>query len=137
MVVLDSISNGYRDHLLPLACEDEMLQRTVSIVAAQHLALQQPHFHDFAESGRAAIISQLRRESSSPERVLNLSTWATLVVLLVGETITGSPEYNHLLRTLICLAPHTHQITSTPAAQFLTQQTHMYASLPSYQPRPI
>lgn len=128
MVVLDSISNGYRDVLLPLACGDEMLQRAVAVVAAQHLALRQPHFQHLAESGRASVISQLRRDSllsSSPERVFNISTWATLVVLLVGETVTGGSEYSHLLQTLFCLAQNVNQMAPSAATQFLTQQTHM------------
>lgn len=126
MVVLDSICNGYRDVLLPLACEDELLQRAITAVAAQHLALLQPDkFQSLAEFGRATVISQLRRNSSSPDRVFNVSTWATLVVLLVGETITGSSDYSHLLHILDCLARNINQITPSAATRFLTQQTHM------------
>lgn len=126
MVVLD-ISNGYREVLLPLACEDQLLQRAVGVVAAQHMALHQPSYQQVADRGRAAIISRLRKESlaSSPERVFNLSTWATLIVLLVGETITGSSEYSYLLQSLLCLAQSIDQVRPSSARQFLTQQTHM------------
>lgn len=126
MVVLD-ISNGYREVLLPLACEDELLRRAVGVVAAQHLALHQPSYEHVADQGRAAIISQLRRDSlgASPDRVFNVSTWATLIVLLVGETITGSSEYVHLLQSLLCLTQNITRIGPSPAWHFLTQQTHM------------
>lgn len=126
MVVLD-ISNGYREILLPLACEDELLQRAVGVVSAQHLALQQPSYRQIADQGRAAIISRLRRDSleGSPDRVFNLSTWATLIVLLVGETITGSSEYSHLLQSLLCLTHNIAQIGPSAARRFLIQQTHM------------
>ncbi|KAB8238979.1 uncharacterized protein BDW43DRAFT_260399 [Aspergillus alliaceus] len=131
MVIFDHIANGYRDILLPLACEDEVLRGAIRVVAAQHLALREERFRPVAEVGRAAIISRLRRDSlqASPDRIFNLSTWATLIVLLVGETITGSSEYIHLLRTLLSVAPSLSHMTPTPAYQFLVQQTHMYQFL--------
>lgn len=127
MVVLDNISNGYREILLPLACQDELLQQSICAVAAQHLALRQPRFRRFAESGRAAIISRLRRDAfqEPTERLFSASTWATLIVLLVGETITASPEYAHLLQMLFCMAGNTPDMTMNSVNQFLTQQTHM------------
>lgn len=127
MVVLDNVSNGYRDVLLPLACEDELLRTAVGVVASQHLALYNPNYQSMADDGRAAIISRLRRESlqASPDRVFNLSTWATLIVLLVGETIKGSSEYSHLLQTLMCLIHNVGQIAPSAARDFLNQQSHM------------
>lgn len=127
MVVLD-IANGYREVLLPMACEDELLQRAIGVVAAQHLAIHQPRYQQVADEGRAAVISRLRRDSlwTSPERVFNVSTWATLIVLLVGETITGSSEYGYLLQSLLCLAQNIARIEPSAAHHFLTQQTHMY-----------
>ncbi|KAL4912932.1 hypothetical protein BDW62DRAFT_215936 [Aspergillus aurantiobrunneus] len=131
MVVLDNISNGYRDIVLPLACHDELLQQSVCAVAAQHLALQQPGFRRCAESGRAAVISRLRRDAFQvpTERLFNPFTWATLIVLLVGETITASPEYAHLLQTMFCMAGNTSAMAKNPVNQFLTQQTHMFQFL--------
>ncbi|CAG7934874.1 unnamed protein product [Penicillium nalgiovense] len=129
MVLLDHISNGYRDILLPLACEDELVQRAVGVVASQHLALHSPSYQSFADQGRATLISRLCRDSTSPSRVFTTSTWATLIVLLVGETITGSSEYAHLLRTLTYLVQNADQIASSSARQFLSQQTHMFEFL--------
>ncbi|KAJ5375253.1 hypothetical protein N7517_007259 [Penicillium concentricum] len=129
MVVLDQVSNGYRDILLPLACEDELVQCAVGVVAAQHLALNNPFYQSIADRGRAALISRLCRDSTSPDRVFNTSTWATLIVLLVGETITGSSEYGHLLRTLMCLVQNADQIAPSSACRFLSQQTHMFEFL--------
>lgn len=131
MVIFDNVSNGYRDIFLPLACEDEVLRGAIRAVAAQHLALRHPGFQGIAEIGRAAIISRLRRDSlqASSDSIVNLRTWATLIVLLVGETITGSPEYSHLLRTLLSLMPSLCQMEETPAYRFLVQQTHMFQFL--------
>lgn len=127
MVVLDNISNGYREILLPLACHDELLQQSICAVAAQHLALRQPSFRRFAESGRAAIISRLRHDAfqEPTDRLFNASTWATLIVLLVGETVTASPEYAHLLQMLICMASNMPNMAMGSVSRFLTQQTHM------------
>ncbi|KAL4756755.1 Zn(II)2Cys6 transcription factor [Aspergillus foveolatus] len=131
MVVLDKISNGYREILLPLACHDELLQQSVCAVAAQHLALRQASFRRIAESSRAAIISRLRRDAfqEPTERLFSAFTWATLIVLLVGETITASPEYTHLLQMLFCMAGNTSDMAMSPINQFLTQQTHMFEFL--------
>jgi hypothetical protein len=125
MVVLDHVSNGYRDVLLPLACEDELVQRAINVVAMQHLALHCSSYQLVADRGRAALISRLCRDSASPDRVFNISTWATLIILLVGETITGSSEYGHLLQTLMCLVQNVGRIAPSRAHNFLTQQTHM------------
>ncbi|KAJ5967562.1 hypothetical protein N7501_003810 [Penicillium viridicatum] len=129
MVILDIVSNGYRDILLPLACEDELVQRAVGIVAAQHLALYNPCYQSISDQGRAALISRLCRDSTSPDRVFNTSTWATLIVLLVGETITGSSEFGHLLQTLMCLVQNANQIAPSSARRFLSQQTRMFEFL--------
>lgn len=128
MVVFDEVSNGYRDLLLPMACRDELLQWAISSVTAQHLALRQPHFQAAVAADRAAIISRLRRDSiqRSPDRVFDISTWSALIVLLVGETVTGSSQYSYLLRTLLCLVENINiNRTTSAVAQFLLQQTHM------------
>lgn len=127
MVILDGVSNGYRDILLPLACEDDLLRRAICVVATQHLALQNTYHQNAADQSRAAVISRLRQDSlqSCPDRIFNASTWATLIVLLVGETITGSSECGHMLQTLISLAWNVSQTTPSRLTRFLLQQTHM------------
>ncbi|KAJ5318758.1 uncharacterized protein N7506_011462, partial [Penicillium brevicompactum] len=131
MVILDSVSNGYRDVLLPLACEDDLLQHAICVVATQHLALHNTYHQHAADQSRAAVISRLRRESlqSCPDRIFNVSTWATLIILLVGETITGSSECGHMLQILISLAWNVSQKTPSELSSFLLQQTHMFQLL--------
>ncbi|CAI7677490.1 unnamed protein product [Penicillium manginii] len=130
MVVLDHVGNGYRDIILPLACSHDLLRRAVGVVAAQHFALSHPSFQGAVDQGRADIISQLRQDAfqASPDHVFNQGTWATIIVLLVGETITGSSEYGHLLQTLLCLFQHIGHLNSS-TTRFLTQQTHMFEFL--------
>ncbi|KAF9889609.1 hypothetical protein FE257_007117 [Aspergillus nanangensis] len=131
MVVLDHVSNGYRELLLPMACQDDVLQRAINAVAAQHLAGRDSKLKSVAESERSAVISRLRHNSlqTSADLVFNVSTWATLIVLLVGETITGSTEYSYLLQTLMCLAQNIGRVEHTAANSFLMQQTHMFQLL--------
>lgn len=127
MVLLDKVCNGYRDIILPMACEDDLVQRTVISVTAQHVVLHQPGLQPAAEAYRAEVISRLRRDSlqAFPDGVFNLSAWCSLIVLLVGETVTGSSDYTYLLRALLSLARNIDQIPASSAKQFLIQQTHM------------
>ncbi|PYH48081.1 Zn(II)2Cys6 transcription factor [Aspergillus saccharolyticus JOP 1030-1] len=130
MVLLD-ISNGYRDFILPMACQDEVLQRAVAVVAAQHIGLRQPALQAAAEADRSAIITRLLRASNvgSPDQVFNPVTWATLLVLLVGETVTGSPESYFLLQTLFTLAKNVRSSGHPELHEFLVRQTDMFSFL--------
>lgn len=128
MVVLDDNSNGYRTLVLPMALEDDLLRRAVGVVAAQHLSCQRPEMKDVAEAGRAVVISRLRSDSlkQSADKVFNKFTWATLIVLLVGETVTGSPDFPFFVQMLLCLSMNNPGRDLDPAlTAFLQAQTHM------------
>ncbi|PSN59956.1 hypothetical protein BS50DRAFT_640399 [Corynespora cassiicola Philippines] len=132
MVVLDSVPNGYRDYILPMAFEDEVLRRAVGVVAAQHLSRERPELKSAAEAGRTAVISRLRKDSlsSSADKVFNQFTWATLVVLLVGETVTGSADYGFLVNMLVCLSKNSKPINAnSDVANFLQAQANMFELL--------
>jgi hypothetical protein len=131
MVVLDTISNGYRELLLPMAFEDEVLRRAVSVVAAQHLSRERPELQDPAEAGRTAVITRLRKDSLSAtaDEVFNKNTWATLIVLLVGETVTGSADYGFLIQMLLCLSANSRaEDENSTVVKFLQTQTNMCVS---------
>ncbi|KAJ0109943.1 hypothetical protein J7T55_014745 [Diaporthe amygdali] len=126
MVILDKVSNGYREFILPMALQDEVLCRAVAVVAAQHLSQGLPALEVAAEKGRAAVISRLRRDASFESQVFNEFTWATLIVLLVGETVTGNVDYGLLVQMLLCLSNnHAVKTKRSPLTQFLEAQTHM------------
>ncbi|KIW04348.1 uncharacterized protein PV09_04637 [Verruconis gallopava] len=91
MILTDGITNGYRYQILPLAVEDAMVQRAVCVAAAFHLSIEQPQLRLPAEAGRAAIISKLKTKALIGE-VVSLSTWATLILVFVGELIVGSND---------------------------------------------
>ena len=129
MVALDDDTNGYRSLILPMAIEDDVLRQAVSVVAAQHLSCQRPELRKAAEAGHAAIISRLRSDSlhQSADEVFNKSTWATLIVLLVGETVTGSADYGFLIQMLLSLSTSNPGRDADPVlSRFLKAQTHMY-----------
>lgn len=130
MVVLDIFSNGYRDIILPLACQDEVLERAVSVVSAFHLAQKAPGLRPAAEAGHHAIVTKLRRDSFklTPEQLFNPYTLATILVLLVGETITGADNYTYLLEMLNCLAQSPESIAALPQSlrEFFLQQIKMF-----------
>ncbi|KAJ3529327.1 hypothetical protein NM208_g9811 [Fusarium decemcellulare] len=130
MVVLDSFSNGYREIILPLACQDEVLARTVSVVSAFHLAQKAPGLQPTAEAGHQAIVAKLRRDSLQlrPEQLFNPYTLATILVLLVGETITGADNYSYLLEMLNCLAQSPESMAMLPRSlkDFFLQQIKMF-----------
>ncbi|KAL7942750.1 hypothetical protein V8C42DRAFT_151063 [Trichoderma barbatum] len=130
MVVFDFNGNGYRDILLPLACEDELVGQAISVIAAFHLSQRAPHMRMAAEVGQHAILSKLFRDSLQlePKRLFSLSTWATILVLLVGETITGANNYVHLLEILSNLAQSSDAVHSLSVSTrgFIREQTRMF-----------
>jgi hypothetical protein len=130
MVVYDRVSNGYRDIILPLACENALVGRAVSVVAAFHLAAKVPHLQAVAEAGQLAIISKLRRDSlraQQPEQLFSLSAWATILVLLVGETVTGGNDYIYLTEMLMCMTMSANRspMGSRSLEDFILKQTKM------------
>lgn len=129
MVVLNSESNGYRDVILPLACQDLVLGRAVSVAATFHLAQKVPSLRPTAEAGHHAIIEKLRRDSLllRPGEVFNRFTLATVLVLLVGETITGADNYGYLLEMLECFTQALGTSLVPPGLDdFFRQQIKMF-----------
>lgn len=129
MVIYDTEDNGYRNLILPLAHQDSLVERAVSVVSALHLGIKHAELRSHAENGRTAIITRLRQNAmkGSAENVLTLSTWVTLIVLLVGETVTGSSEFVHLfemLRSFVSLQS-TQTLGSSAMSRFLDYQRRM------------
>lgn len=129
MVVFDFNGNGYRNILLPLACEDDLVGQAISVISAFHLSQRAPHLRMAAEVGQQAILSKLFRDSLQlePRKLFSLSTWATILVLLVGETITGANNYVHLLEILSNLAQSSASVSSLSKTtrEFIREQTRM------------
>jgi len=126
-------NNGYRDLILPLAHSDPLVQRAVMVVSALHLGAQQDQLRQQAEMGRAAILARLRQDvmGGNVDDVLNVSTWATILILLVGETVTGSSDFVHLfsmLRSLMSLQ-NGDLLGSHGLSTFLDYQRRLYVSL--------
>lgn len=127
MVVIDGMKNGYREFILPLACHDDLLQRAVGVVAAQHLSQSQPQLKSAADRGKKAIIDRLQKDAMGGNSVFTTTTWVALIVLLVGETINPGSSFAPLLRMLLLTAQNCDE-SAVPRElfDFLTQQTHMF-----------
>lgn len=129
MVVFDHGFNGYRDVLLQLAFADDLVQRAVCVCSAFYLGLKNPEMYEIAERGRSAIISALSTQmmSDQPGNVFNITTVATVLLLLVGETVTGSDEFSPLYMMLASLSQSSDTFRgATPTSfNFFQQQIKM------------
>lgn len=129
MVVLDFSGNAYRQVILPLATRDAMVGQAVSVVSAFHLSQVVPSLRMKAEMTQQRILSQLCKSAlmPNPDQFFKLSTWVTILVLLVGDTITGSTNYVYLLDLLSQLSRAALSDDSLPPSikQFVMQQTQM------------
>ncbi|KEQ59512.1 uncharacterized protein M437DRAFT_56663 [Aureobasidium melanogenum CBS 110374] len=130
MVIFDTGFNGYRNFLLPMAYQDDLVQRAVSVVAAFHLSTKRPDLIPLAETGLAEIIKRLRADAFAKDSngVFSTSTWATIILLLVGETVTGSRDFVHLYPMLTNLLSHNMLLETEMSAKrgFLLQQSRMF-----------
>ena len=131
MVVFDNGFNGYRDVLLQLAYTDELVQRAVCVCSAFYLGLRNPALYEIAEKGRSAIITALSNQMMSKRpansNVFNMSTVATVLLLLVGETVTGSDEFSPLYKMLAALAQSNDTLEGATVTSrgFFQQQINM------------
>ncbi|KAF7560409.1 hypothetical protein G7046_g3748 [Stylonectria norvegica] len=92
MVLFNGYANGYRRHILPFAVSNSMVQRAVCVAAAFHLIPRRPELRAPAERGRAAIIQKLREDGLASATVFDESTWATILLLIVGDLVAGDEQ---------------------------------------------
>lgn len=99
MVVFDGKFNGYRDLILPMAVEDDLVRQAVSVVSMYHLARQHGESQESADARLQAIIRDLRKRTDA-FNLSDISAWVTILVLLTGETVTGGTNLPYLFRLL-------------------------------------
>ncbi|KAF7547131.1 hypothetical protein G7Z17_g7943 [Cylindrodendrum hubeiense] len=94
MLLFDNTTNGYRRQVLPFATSNRLVQRAVCVAAAFHLLPRRPELRAPAEQGRAAIIQRLHEDGLSATRapVLDEATWATILLLIVGDLVRGDEQ---------------------------------------------
>lgn len=127
MVVLDSKNNGYRNLILPFAVQDKLVRQAVMSIAGLQFARTCPEMHPAAEFSRAQVIKQLMQSSisSAPEQVFNISSWMTVLVLLIGELALGGDHYSYLLRMMCSIKDHGVVDPNPELVRFLTLETNM------------
>lgn len=128
MLMYDDEANGYRHQIMPLAHCDPTIERAVCVAAAFHLSQRMPQLRLPAENGRAAIISKLSQSSCD----LSDNTWATIVLLIVAELVTGHEHvielYKMLMAFLNARGQSLHDPTmgdGSPLGQFLYHQSRV------------
>ena len=103
MVVMDKFDNGYRQFLLPLATRDPKVMAAVKSCTAAHVAEREPQFAATAQRCHAIAVQQLVRHSKEvpSDRDTDHSAAAALLVLLVGQMISGGTDFPALHRMLL------------------------------------
>lgn len=130
MVVVDSSFNGYRNLILPLACENDLVKGAVSVASLHHLAPLMPELQQQADRGFQRILGQLRQRTSSRSDLMDIPAWTTLIVLLTAETITGGNNLPYLFRILQHLATaNAGDERKSVMHTFLSEQTRMMTLL--------
>lgn len=129
MLLFDGDSNGYRRHVLPFAVFNPLVQRAVCVAAAFHLLPRRPELKAPAEQGRAAIIQRLREDglSASGVPVLDDATWATILLLIVGDLVRGDEQVMILYHMLDAFlrARGRHQPATSELDKFLDSQSRL------------
>ncbi|KIW35324.1 uncharacterized protein PV07_02026 [Cladophialophora immunda] len=125
MVILDGQYNGYRNVIIPLAVTEPLVESAVSSVAASHLWRGNEKLRTAADRDRVRVIQSLKKASLNPRAgaVFSVSNWAILLVLLVGELITGRDDYIYLLRLLRSIQSYGVYDASRETLQFFHTQT--------------
>lgn len=122
MLMYDDEGNGYRHQILPLATSDSLVARAVCVVAAFHLSWWMPQLRLPAESCRAAIISRLTALSFD----LNDQTWATIILLIMADLVTG---HEHAIMLYKMLAAFVDARTQAKAQGRLSRASQLESFL--------
>ncbi|KAI1388754.1 uncharacterized protein F4822DRAFT_256191 [Hypoxylon trugodes] len=91
LVMFDGKTNGYRHHILPMAYSEPLVEKAVCVVSASHISAKQRRLCNPAEIIRGGLIRRLF-ETSRSEPDLSETTWATLVLLVASDIISGRDD---------------------------------------------
>lgn len=129
MVALTLICNGYRDFILPLSEEDEVVRNAVMAAAARHLALRHSEWNVPAFKYHMAAIQGLVQHADggadyNPDGSITYSNLSTMIVLLIEEMITGMKDYRILLRMVQSFVKSQGEakVRNKPLGRFLMQE---------------
>lgn len=132
MLLYDDESNGYRYQILPLALSDPIVERAVCVAAAFHWSRRWPELRLPAESGQAAIITKMTEKSLD----LSDTTWATIILLIMTDLITGHEHILTLYNMLVAFLNARGQAMGmgavpreTSLGKFLYEQSRLYVIL--------
>jgi hypothetical protein len=127
MILFDGETNGYRHEILPFGVCNDVVQRSICVAAALHLAPKMPELRVPAEAGRAAIIRKLKENSDrrDPSDIFAETTWVTILLLIVTDLVTGNEDVLILYRMLQSYIKGRPPGLETPLTKFLMYQSQM------------
>lgn len=138
MVVIDDDHNGFRHLILPIACADELVMDAVLAVSAFHLS-GTAGSQEFADPTRPYTRAIRRLQERKYLSEYDLSTkqflFVTIIVLLVGVTITGCSDFPivfQLLESALDVIGGESGLGDGELSEFLIRQIHKYDALYVY-----
>ena len=128
-VVIDGNINGYRDILLPLAYENSLVRKAIEVTSEYHQSEQNPDLRRQADFRYIEVVQCLRRRAEANNSscdLASMSVWATVVILLLVETLSGETNLPYLLKMLRYVAKANDSASQvSPLGSFLSEQTRM------------
>jgi len=109
------------------------VRRAICVTAAFHLVEKVPGLKADAEIGRSIIIRSLQSIATAgkgPEDIYAESSWACLILLVLGDLQTGSADIMAMRRTLISfrVGRRREGLKKTALVRFLEYQSGLYVS---------
>ncbi|RJE27650.1 hypothetical protein PHISCL_00075 [Aspergillus sclerotialis] len=124
-----TILNGYRDFILPLSEQDEIVRNAVMAAASYHLGLRHPEWNSVALRYHMASVQGLskRKDRQNIDKSMAYSNLSTMLLLLIEEMITSKKgkDFQILLRMIksfIHSQGGEESIEQSPPGKFLIQQ---------------
>lgn len=129
--------NGFRSHILPFAVNCPLVRRAVCVTAAFHLSLKITTLRADAEAGRGIILKLLQDIALTDrdhQKVFAESSWCCLILLILGDLITGSADIMALRKTLVSFREGRKRegMGKGPLIDFLEYQSGLYENPPSF-----
>lgn len=133
MVVLDDAHNGWRQHILPIACADEMVLKCVLSVSSFHLSQRSPsHIKHIAESPREHFLQaiaelQSRRCLDQCDLQTKQFVVVAIILLLAAVMVNGCSDFRilfHMLQSALESIGGEEGLADGDLASFLRREIH-------------
>lgn len=131
-----TILNGYKDFILPLSEQDEIVRNAAMAASSYHLGLRYPEWNSVALRYHTTAIKGLskRKDGKNIGKSIAYSNLSTMLLLLIEEMITGKKgnDYKILLRMINSFVKSQggeESIEQNLPGKFLIQQIRKYVMI--------